>query len=297
MLSELEKKRLFLVETKKYNLVIRVLGALLLLGLYLTVKVAQGYLIFIFNFIFVLTIMYYWRYYTIYRKEYKMSIINDLILQGSDNALYTPTKFVESYLFDKSRLFSRDYNSYAGEDMISFTDFGNLQLSELTVTKREERTNSDNTKTTETSTVFNGIFFVATFPFYFEGTTQLFPRSIASRFTAGENVRLESPTFMNIWDVKTTSQLGARMALGTDIMNNLLYLKESVGQNDVKVSFLDNQIFIAVNQKMFLEPNVNASVYDQTSTNVLKKQLLLITNIIQTFKLRQSKSIQKQQLQ
>ena len=93
---------------------------------------------------------------------------------------------------------------------------------------------------------------------------------------------------MEIWSVRSTSQLGARLALGTDIMNNLLYFKEKLGNKNLSMSFVGHQVFIAIDQKSFLEPNYKISVLDQESVKNLKEELQIITSIINTFKLKQN---------
>jgi Protein of unknown function (DUF3137) len=93
---------------------------------------------------------------------------------------------------------------------------------------------------------------------------------------------------MEIWDVQTNNQLGARMALGTDIMNNLLYLNDNL-KVPISMSFIENKVYFAITQKSFLEPSFYESVYDTKEIQRFAKELSIIHEIVQTFKLYQSK--------
>jgi Protein of unknown function (DUF3137) len=146
----------------------------------------------------------------------------------------------------------KEYVEYTGEDLIIFSDYGNLKLSELDINKIDVVKDIEGKETELRVKYFQGIFGVATFPFTFDGTTIV--QSRKSQFTIqtlGEVVRLESPRFMEIWSVSTDSQIGARLALGTDIMNNLLYLHDKVKKN-ISMSFISNQVFFAIEQTKFL---------------------------------------------
>jgi Protein of unknown function (DUF3137)/WG containing repeat len=215
-------------------------------------------------------------------------VIKEIILAKSEKAVYEPEKYIESSVFDKSRLFSRSYDSFVGEDMITFNENGNLKLSEIDASYTESYTDSEGNSKSRTITIFKGIFAVATFPFSFDGITTLYPKTWTSGFAEFEDVKLESSRFMEIWTVKSNNQVGARMALGTDIMNNLLYFKESNKDKNITVSFIENQIFIAIDQNTFLEPNYKISVLDQESVKTVIKELKVIQSIVDTFKLKQN---------
>lgn len=286
----LETQRLQLVKIASYNLVIRLVLVLLIFGfcVYFKQNLILGVLVYIP--IFGFTLAWFQHFYVRYRMAFKRDVINSIILQGSSTAGYLPNQYVEQVLFDKSQLFADGHDFYGGEDLIQFQSFGNLQLSELNVTKQEQYKDSKGNSQTRTVTIFNGLFAVATFPFAFEGVTMVYDNNSFFKNSSKQNVMLESPRFMEIWSVRSTSQVGARLALGTDIINNLLYFKEKLGSKNLSMSFVGNQVFIAIDQKSFLEPDYKMSVLDQESVKVLEEELQMITNIIETFKLRQSKN-------
>lgn len=281
-------QRLELIKIARYNLIARLILALIVCGLCLFLRQSFIIAILIYIPLYGFTLSWFQHYYVRFRMAFKRGVINTLILQGSSSANYLPNKFIESTLFDKCELFDLDHNFYSGEDLIEFNDFGNLKISELNVSKEVEYRDFKNKTRTRTLNIFDGLFAVATFPFTFEGVTLVYSNKNFFKSSSRQNVILESPRFMEIWSIRSTSQVGARLALGTDIMNNLLYLKEKLGDRNLSMSFVDNQVFIAIDQKSFLEPNYKISILDQDCVKVLKNELQIIKNIINTFKLNQN---------
>jgi Protein of unknown function (DUF3137) len=287
---DLESQRLNLVKIAQYNIIIRVALAILIFGIILYFKISIGIAFLFYIPLYGFTLAWFWHYYSKFRKNFKNTVIRSLINEGSTNAIYQPENYVQSALFDESELFYRDYLRYNGEDLISFSDNGNLLLSELDVSKDETYTDNEGKTQTRPVTIFKGLFAVATFPFVFEGVTTVCSRSWVSGLGQFEEVRLESPRFMEIWSVRSTSQIGARLALNTDIMNNLLYFKDHLGKKRLKMSFKNNKVFIAIDQNSFLEPDYKVSALEQESVKSLKAELAIIQNIVATFKLKQSKN-------
>jgi Protein of unknown function (DUF3137) len=287
-IDKLETQRLNLVKIAKYNLIIRIILAAVIFGLCLATNQSLVFGLLAYVPLYGFTLTWFQYYYVRFRMSFKRDVINNLILQGSETAAYLPNKFIDSTFFDKCQLFDSDHDWYNGEDLVEFNEFGNLKISELNVTKQEEYRDSKGTAQTRTVIVFQGLFAVATFPFQFEGVTHVYANNHFFKSSNKQNVILESPRFMEIWSVRSTSQVGARLALGTDIMNNLLYFKEKLGSRNLSMSFVSNQVFIAIDQNSFLEPDYKISVLEQESAKVLKEELDIIRNIIETFKLRQN---------
>jgi Protein of unknown function (DUF3137) len=289
-INNLETQRIKLVKIAQYNIIIRLVLAVVIFGTGLYFRQSLVFTFLIYVPLYGFTLAWFQHFYIRFRMNFKRDVTNALVLQGSSAASYLPNKFIEPGLFDKCQLFDADHDFYDGEDLIEFKDFGNLKISELNVIKQEEYKDHNNNSYTRTVTIFNGIFAVATFPFVFEGITRVYANNGFFKSSSSQNVVLESPRFMEIWSVRSTSQVGARLALGTDIMNNLLYFKEKLGSRNLIMSFVGNQVFIAIDQNSFLEPNYKISVLDQESVKVLKDELKIIENIIETFKLRQNSS-------
>lgn len=288
--NDLEAQRVELVKIARYNIIIRLLLAIIIFGTCVFLQQSLVFAFVIYVPFYGFTLAWFQHFYIRFRMNFKRDVINSLILQGSGDASYLPNKSIESALFDKCQLFDTDYDFYDGEDLIEFKTFGNLKISELNVTKQEVYKDLKNNYHTSTVTIFNGLFAVATFPFPFEGVTHVYSNNHFFKSSNKQNVILESTRFMEIWSVRSTSQVGARLALGTDIMNNLLYFKERLSSKNLSMSFVGNQVFIAIEQNSFLEPDYKISLLDQESVKTLKEELQIIKNIVETFKLKQNSS-------
>jgi Protein of unknown function (DUF3137) len=231
-------------------------------------------------FIFVFVLSNFLNKKDLFNKNYKKLIIPHIIKRISPQFLYGPEKSIDINIILESRLVLPNYTSFVGEDHIMFNTFGNLQICESLMYKHVEK---------DYNIIYlQGLFGFATFPFSFSGTTVLRPKDQSFQAFNGEKVRLESPRFMEIWDVQTDNQVGARMALGTDIMNNLLYLNDSLNV-PISMSFIGNKVYFAISQKSFLEPSFYESVFDSKEVQKFTKELSVIHEIVQTFKLRQNK--------
>lgn len=217
----------------------------------------------------------------IFNENYKKLVIPDIIKKISPQFLYSPEKSIDISIILESKLVLPDYTDFGGEDRIIFKTYGNLQICEAVMAKH---VNKD-----DYQVYLKGLFGYATFPFSFDGITVLRPKNYPIKTFNGEKVRLESPRFMEIWDIETDNQLGARMALGTDIMNNLLYLNDIV-KIPISISFIADKVYFAtLEDGSFLEPSFYNSVYDNENIQKFSKELSIIHDIVQTFKLRQSK--------
>lgn len=216
----------------------------------------------------------------IFRQNYKRLMIPSIIEKITPNFLYEPQNTIDIDIILCSKLVLPDYTHFNGEDHIIFNTFGNLQICEIEVKKHLYKNRYVDYLT--------GLFGYATFPFNFEGTTVVQPRNYEFNTFNSKKIRLESPRFMDIWDVMSDDQIGARLALGTDIMNNLLYLNENI-KTPISISFIGNRVYFAINQKSFLEPRFYNSVYNNETIQKFSKELSIIHDIVQTFKLRQNK--------
>jgi len=282
-LQRLESQRSTLLKTKKALIITSVI---LIVPAYLfSAQNSFAYIIFILA-VPISTLMWfgYKSSFNNFRKTFKITVIQSIIKQFFPYIIYYPEQVIARSIFDQSRIFPSDYTEFKGEDLLVSSIYGNLQMSEVSV-RRIQKNKNDKTIITNYIT---GLFGVATFPFRFAGTTVVYPKGFLHKAFGGQKVILESPNFMEIFDIVTTNQIEARLALGTDIMNNILYLHDEL-KTKVWLSFVDNQVFFGIEDLKFLEPDLNVTVTNQTAINNFKKELEIINNLIQTFKLHQNK--------
>ena len=117
------------------------------------------------------------------------------------------------------------------------------------------------------------LLFRASYPFDFEGQTWVQPKYRKFITPQSMPVNLESSEFDKIYRASTTDQVGARMALQTDIISAMIDLeKVSPGKNVPSYTFIKNELWIAIpiNRK-WMDLNLFVSVPNQLQNT---KQML-----------------------
>jgi hypothetical protein len=111
---------------------------------------------------------------------------------------------------------------------------------------------------------FKGVMIKANFPFDFEGETWVQPRLGKYTTRPGEIVTLESSEFNQIYRTYTTDQMGARMALQTDIMAALVDLNTMMLKKPIRLAFIKNEVWIAFETESgWLDINLFTNIYTQ----------------------------------
>jgi len=141
---------------------------------------------------------------------------------------YEPEMMVSLSDVDESRLIDEEYDDFYGED---FVKGDNFIFSYLYLTREEEYTTTNDegeTETeTETITVFDGIFFVGTFPkkikgFYIVKKNTIHLSDILPIFTEKDRIKLDMPEFEKVFDVYGSDQIEGRYIFDFTFMQNLL---------------------------------------------------------------------------
>lgn len=101
--------------------------------------------------------------------------------------------------------------------------------------------------------VFKGLFFKTEFPKNFQGRMIIYPSSLTAnlkQFTKpkGSLVKLEDPEFNRLFTVYSDDQVEARYILSTSLMDRLVKFRQKA-QRPVSISFVNNQIFIAIHHE------------------------------------------------
>ena len=197
------------------------------------------------------------------------------------NHTYEANRYIDKSLFETSNLYNSSYDSYSGEDLIQVdipNDDGtksgvNLNLSDLTITE----TQTDNDGNSSTTTIFEGIFAYAQFPFNFKCKLGL-----NAKLTGTKSFSLESLDFNKKFATYSDNQLEAFCILTPDMMEKLITLRNQ-GTN-LKISLFNNYLFIAISGKHLFEyrnsptltPELFSNFYDDVNL------ILKITKELQT---------------
>lgn len=239
---------------------------------------------------------------SIFKSKFKDLIIPNIIksidptLNYNKKCTIPKAEILASHLYQNTTKRVDIYN----EDLIFTTNFGNLKIFESKITDYSyttEYVDNKPKKVEKQTTLFQGKILVANYPIKFYGKTILKRKSFFNTDTLKgyETVILESPEFMDLFEVFTTDQVEARMCLQTDIMANLSDLIKLHDQN-LEVSFANNRIFVALStgvnsfevdmRKPITDPKIYQHFYDD---------VISLFNIARLLKLHQNQNFQNTQ--
>lgn len=201
-----------------------------------------------------------------YRLAYKTKVVERVVVAIEPEWNYQADAHVGALEFKSSKLFSRSYSIFNGDDLVSGKiDKTDFRSSELDV--KYEVGSGDNT---EYHSLFGGFFFHADFNKHFAGQTYVIHGDLESKvrilrsLSAGENktrkrgafVRLENPEFTKIFTVSSTDQQEARYLLTPKIMEALVNLYTKY-PHPMHISFVGTRVYFAIAfGKPLFEPRI-----------------------------------------
>lgn len=158
-----------------------------------------------------------------FKKAYSEQVIHSVL--KNYEYTYNRTGHIDGYIFRESP-FNRFYDDYHGEDLLKIDipkDDGTpsgvkLQISDLKLTKEEERYDSKGEKYEKTVTVFEGAFGYVKFPFEFKCNLGI---NVRADFAKLERVTLEDIEFNKKYHVYTDNQIEALLILTTAFMTKI----------------------------------------------------------------------------
>jgi hypothetical protein len=197
-----------------------------------------------------------------YVAGFKENLVHSIIKFIDPNLSYNPYGHISRKDYEKSGLFLKHPDKYAGDDYVEgWRDKTVFCFSEL---HTEYKVSSG--KNTSWHTIFKGLFFIADFNKHFHGRTYVYSESnpqlgfftkMFSSFAWNlEKVKLESAEFENRFVVYSNDQVEARYILTPSFMERLVKLQDMMGDT-VSYSFVDTNVYVAIpiRDKLF-EPSV-----------------------------------------
>lgn len=232
------------------------------------------------------------------KQIFKQEVIGKMIAFLDTNLVYESQGYIDSSIYNRSKLFLSDYNKYKGDDLVT----GKIKQTAISFcelhTQREvETVDSKGHRTKKVNTVFKGIFFTADFNKKFVGETFVLPdaaeRLLGSlgtmvqkmNFQRPQLVKLEDPEFEKAFVVHGTDQVEARYILSTALMQRILEFSKKT-RRLISISFIDSQIFIAIpiSEDMFEAPLFSSLInYDRIAE--YNRYLELCVGIVETLDL------------
>lgn len=215
-----------------------------------------------------------------FKSRFKSQVIDKIIKFLDPSLEYKPKEYLPFEVFKKSLLFEtkESVNRYTGSDLIK----GNIGLTSVAFSQvhaehKETHTYTDSQGRTQTETrwytIFRGVLFVADFNKNFNTKVVVFPNSegiswfdklFSSTLRNLKPIKLEDPEFESLFNVYGEDQVESRYILSTSLMRRLVELwnrfKEA-GAKDIRISFIDSYIFIAIDfRKDLLEPSLFSAI-------------------------------------
>ncbi|MCK9225899.1 MAG: DUF3137 domain-containing protein [Candidatus Muirbacterium halophilum] len=233
------------------------------------------------------------RIYKDYSKDFKFSIVKNIVEFVNPKLNYSPYEFVSKSHFKKSRLFNSRIDNYKGDDYISGKiDKTELFFSELHVEKVDHYRNSKGKKRKRITQIFNGLFFCADFNKHFTGKTiiavdkseKIFGR-LANTFQAmfshqGELVKFEDPEFEKEFAVYSDSQQQARYIISPALARRIIDYKNKAGL-DITMSFIDSSVYVAISRNEgFFDPAIFEKTDNFTIVSKVYEELMLALDLI-----------------
>ncbi len=196
-----------------------------------------------------------------YRKQFKHQVIQRLIKHYKPDLVYNAIGGIPKEEFVNSRIFNLSIDRYHCEDLLK----GKIGATIF----RSSEAHAEHKGNDDMNTVFQGLFFVASFNKSFNGHTIVKSNVIEQMLRLGkggsrtrtkqldglsvELVQLEDPEFTRLYTVFSTDQVEARYILSTSLMQRLIdFLNLENGRPTltsrvgVNLAFLRSKVYIAI---------------------------------------------------
>jgi hypothetical protein len=186
----------------------------------------------------------------------RSQILEPVITFWDPSFRYSPHGSISRSEFEASRLFAGEsIDRFSGEDLVTgrhgATEFRFSELHVKSVKRRGKRT--------ETTPVFDGLFFVADFNKSFRGHTLVLPdtaeralgsfgrafQSLASGASGLQLVELENPDFERAFTVRSSDPTEARYLLSPSLMQRILTFHQNAGEK-LRLGFLGGRVCVAI---------------------------------------------------
>lgn len=217
-------------------------------------------------------------------KLFKAKVMVPSLLKRFPNLTYhekgiSKDHFLAGELYKKSRV-----DRYNSEDTFAgHHGKTKFRFSEV----HAERESGDSDGGRSYVTIFQGVFMIADFNKSLKGTTRViqggdnFFKKLLNRKT---QVSLDHPEFEEIFNTYADDQIEARYILSSAMMERIMQL-QAKWREEIRVSFIRDHVFIAINHKRNLfEPNMKKEV-DQSQIERIHDEVEMCLSIIDSLDL------------
>lgn len=218
-----------------------------------------------------------------FAKQYKNHYLADYL--GSLGYRYLRVGHVHALDIMKSKLF-KPFDKQIGNDLIS----GELEgvrfvFSDLILQDIEEEEDwRMNFVRKSHHTIFQGIFFVASFNKTISGETFVMSRNAPNNASV-EKIRMDNVEFNKFFNVYATDVQNAMYILSPALMESIIKFAKKM-RDPIGISFVEDRIFIRIDRWCdSFEPDIHQSVISKNIAPAIKSDIESILEIVKTLRL------------
>lgn len=281
-------------KTQIYVVLASILGILLIAGvIYLALSDLNYSFLYDYGTLFIVISLVILPYLVIcvlskYVIDFKQKIINKIVSFIDSNLTYSPYEHISKANFTESKIYTSSVDNFSGKDYVSGT-VGPTCI-EFSIVNAVHRNGKNS------STIFNGLFFIADFNKQFKGRTVVVPDEAekllgrlgtalqSANFLRDDLIKLEDPEFEKLFVVYGTDQVTSRYVLSTSLMKRILNFSDKVGKLP-SLSFVDSKVYIAVPLSEIFEPKVFSTMFDYHQIDDYFEYLQLAIGIVEELNL------------
>ena len=223
-----------------------------------------------------------------YISRFKKDIVSMIVPLLEPKWTYKKDAQIGSIEYNASKLFTKPYDDYNGEDLV----YGKMGKTEFKSSELRTSYNIKNHGSTEYHTIFNGLFFHSDFNKNFIGETFIVHGDLKDQAMTFSNtssktkvVKLENTQFAKTFATRSTNQIEARYILTPNIMEALLRVQKLV-KCAMFISFVNKRMYCAISlpnglfetsifskinfekiEKMYDLYNLNAIIIEELNLN------------------------------
>ena len=188
------------------------------------------------------------------KTTFKSKVIGEMVHFIEASLSYEPKKKISQQEYKRSKLFTRGYDRYKGDDYVK----GKLGATQIEFSElHTQYETKDKDGKSSWHTIFRGIFFIADFNKNFKGETFVQPDLAEKMFgfmgsslqkinkSKGDLVKMENEAFEKEFVVYASDQVEARYILSTKLLQRIIDFKNKMGAK-MHVSFINSKMYIGI---------------------------------------------------
>lgn len=217
------------------------------------------------------------------RKSFKTEVLKDLIIESIDNGVFNPEQGLSQSVVYSTEFLRRADIFHAEDYLAGEIDGVNFISSDVKLQERRQVQTKNGTRT-EIITYFLGRVFRFDFNKSFDGYLQVLEKGKPVKRRSYKKIKLESVDFNKKFKTFCTSEHAAFYVLTPHFMEALRSFEKN-NKGSISFSFIDNHLFIGINNfrdtfelKMF-------RVLNETTFNEFRREMEVIKEVVHELKL------------